>query len=144
MANFISKLLQNFKQLECEFFRILLKHVSDHLLVLFSFCMTVPLSRFSKFHFSFNDFGLGRLLLVLVRNTDCLKLFLENKDIFMSIVKKKLFLEAIVPRCSVKGCPQKFRKIHRKTPVPEVSFLENSQETTCARVSILIKLMQLY
>ena len=35
IANFTDKLLQNYKSLECEFFRILLKHVSDHLLMLF-------------------------------------------------------------------------------------------------------------
>ena len=35
-------LLQNYKLLECEIFRILLKHVSDHLSVLFSICMAVP------------------------------------------------------------------------------------------------------
>ena len=36
-ADFASKLLQNFKQFECEIFRILLKHVSDHLSVLFQY-----------------------------------------------------------------------------------------------------------
>ena len=37
IANFIVKLLQNYKYLECEIFRIFLKHVSDHLSVLFQF-----------------------------------------------------------------------------------------------------------
>ena len=36
-ANFTGKLLQNCKKLECKTFRILLKHVSDHLSVLFQF-----------------------------------------------------------------------------------------------------------
>ena len=35
IANFRGKLLQHYKQLECEIFMILLKHVSDHLSVLF-------------------------------------------------------------------------------------------------------------
>ena len=35
IANFTGKLLQNYKELECEIFRILLKHENDHLLVLF-------------------------------------------------------------------------------------------------------------
>ena len=30
IANFTSKLLQNYMQMECEIFRIFLKHVSDH------------------------------------------------------------------------------------------------------------------
>ena len=33
IVNFTSKLLQNYKYLDCEIFRILLKHVSDHLSV---------------------------------------------------------------------------------------------------------------
>ena len=37
IANFVGKLLQHYKQLECEIFRLLLKHVSDHLSVLFQF-----------------------------------------------------------------------------------------------------------
>ena len=37
IANSTGKLLQNYKQLECEILRILLKHVSDHLSVLFQF-----------------------------------------------------------------------------------------------------------
>ena len=37
IANFTGKLLQNYKQLESEIFRILLKHLSDHLPVLFQF-----------------------------------------------------------------------------------------------------------
>ena len=37
IANFTDTLLQNYKQLECEILRILLKQVSDHLSVLFQF-----------------------------------------------------------------------------------------------------------
>ena len=37
IANFVNKLRQNYKQLECELFMVLLKHVSDHLVVLFQF-----------------------------------------------------------------------------------------------------------
>ena len=37
LVNFTGELLQNYKWLECEIFRILLKHVSDHLSVLFHF-----------------------------------------------------------------------------------------------------------
>ena len=37
IVNFSGKLLQHYKQLECEIFRLLLKHVSDHLSVLFQF-----------------------------------------------------------------------------------------------------------
>ena len=37
IANFTSISLQNYKYLECENFRIILKHVSDHLSVLFQF-----------------------------------------------------------------------------------------------------------
>ena len=37
IANFTDKLLQNYKQLQTEIFRILFKHVSDHLSVLFQF-----------------------------------------------------------------------------------------------------------
>ena len=36
-ANFTGKLLQNYKYLECEIFRIFLQHVSDHLSVFFQF-----------------------------------------------------------------------------------------------------------
>ena len=35
IANFTGKLLQNYKQLECEIFRILLKHLSDHVTMFF-------------------------------------------------------------------------------------------------------------
>ena len=35
IANFTGKLLQNYRYLECEVFRILLKHVGNHLSVLF-------------------------------------------------------------------------------------------------------------
>ena len=35
-VNFKGKLLKHYKQLECKMFRILLKHVSDHLSVLFN------------------------------------------------------------------------------------------------------------
>ena len=37
IANFAGKLLQNYKQLEYKAFRILLKNVTDDLLVLFQF-----------------------------------------------------------------------------------------------------------
>ena len=37
IANFTGKLLQNYKLLECEILMILLKHISDHLSVLFQF-----------------------------------------------------------------------------------------------------------
>ena len=37
IANFTSKLVQNYKWLECEIFRIFLKDVSEHLSVLFQF-----------------------------------------------------------------------------------------------------------
>ena len=37
IANFTGKLVKNYKQLESEIFRILLKHLSDHLPVLFQF-----------------------------------------------------------------------------------------------------------
>ena len=37
ITNFTGKLLQNYTWLECDIFRILLKHVSDHLSVLFQF-----------------------------------------------------------------------------------------------------------
>ena len=37
MENFTGKLLQNYKQLEREIFRILLKHTINHLSVLFKF-----------------------------------------------------------------------------------------------------------
>ena len=52
MANFTGKLLKNDTYLEYEIFRILTKHVSDHLSVFFRFasfigvfssCMTEPL-----------------------------------------------------------------------------------------------------
>ena len=33
-----------------------------------------------------------------------------------------LTLEAVTQRCSIKRCSLKFRKIHRKTPVPESHF----------------------
>ena len=36
-SRLLFKLLQNYKQLECKIFRILLKHESDHLSVLFQF-----------------------------------------------------------------------------------------------------------
>ena len=39
--------MQNYKQLECEFFKILLKQVRDHLSIFFLICMTVPLKAFS-------------------------------------------------------------------------------------------------
>ena len=39
----------------------------------------------------------------------------------------KFTIEAIVQRCSVKRCSYKFRKIHRKTPVPQ------SEENTSDR-----------
>ena len=35
IADFTGKLLENYKLLECKVFRVLLKHVSDHLSVLF-------------------------------------------------------------------------------------------------------------
>ena len=35
-VNFKGKLLKHYKQLECKMFRILLKHVSDHLSVFFN------------------------------------------------------------------------------------------------------------
>ena len=35
-ANFTGKLLKNYKWLECKIFRILLKHINDHLLVIFN------------------------------------------------------------------------------------------------------------
>ena len=35
---------------------------------------------------------------------------------------KAFFLEAVIQRCSVKRCSQKFRKIQRKTTVPECLF----------------------
>ena len=44
IANFMGNLLQNYKQLECEIFWILLKQTSDHLCV-FSICMVVPLTK---------------------------------------------------------------------------------------------------
>ena len=37
ITNFTGKLQENYKWLECEIFKILLKHVSDHLSVLFQF-----------------------------------------------------------------------------------------------------------
>ena len=37
IANFTGKLLQNYMYVECEIFGILLKHVSDHLSVLYQF-----------------------------------------------------------------------------------------------------------
>ena len=37
LVNFTAKLLQSYKLLECKIVRILLKHVSDHLSVLFQF-----------------------------------------------------------------------------------------------------------
>ena len=37
ITNFTVKLLQSYKKLECEVFRLLLKHVKDHLSVLFQF-----------------------------------------------------------------------------------------------------------
>ena len=36
-ANFMSKLLQNYKYLKCQIFRILLKRVSDHLSTFFQY-----------------------------------------------------------------------------------------------------------
>ena len=50
ITDFTGKLLQNYKYLECEIFRILLKQVSDHLSVLFSICMTVPLNSIHHFN----------------------------------------------------------------------------------------------
>ena len=50
VANFTGKLLQNFKQMECEISRILLKHVNGHLSVLFQFCITGALNH-SRIHF---------------------------------------------------------------------------------------------
>ena len=37
IANFTGKLLQNYKYFECKIFRILFKHISDHLSVLIQF-----------------------------------------------------------------------------------------------------------
>ena len=37
IASFTGKLLQNYKQLECEIFRTFLKHASNHLSVIFQF-----------------------------------------------------------------------------------------------------------
>ena len=37
IANFTGKLLQNYKYFECKIFRILFRHVSDHLSVLIQF-----------------------------------------------------------------------------------------------------------
>ena len=37
IANFTGELLQNYEQLECKIFRIVLKHVRDNLSVLFQF-----------------------------------------------------------------------------------------------------------
>ena len=36
--------MQNYKQLKCEIFKVLLKHVSDELAVFCQFVMTVPLT----------------------------------------------------------------------------------------------------
>ena len=44
IANFTVNLLQNYKYLECEIFRIPLKHVSNQFISFFSICMTVPLN----------------------------------------------------------------------------------------------------
>ena len=48
IANFIGKLHQIYKQLECEIFNTLLKHVSNHLTVFFSIFITVPSSENSN------------------------------------------------------------------------------------------------
>ena len=42
IANFTGELLQNYKQLECELFRVFLKHVKQSIIHAFSICMTVP------------------------------------------------------------------------------------------------------
>ena len=36
-----------------------------------------------------------------------------------------LCIEAVIQKCSVKSCAWKFRKIHRKTPVPESLFKQS-------------------
>ena len=36
-----------------------------------------------------------------------------------------LCIEAVIQKCSVKRCAWKFRKIHRKTPVPESLFKQS-------------------
>ena len=39
IANLTGKLLQNYKYLQCEVFRVLLKHVNDHLSLNFQFAL---------------------------------------------------------------------------------------------------------
>ena len=48
IAHFTSKLLQNYKYLEWEIFRVHLKHASNHLSVFFSIYVTVPLIFFDS------------------------------------------------------------------------------------------------
>ena len=42
IANFTGKLLQNYKSLKCEIFKILLKHCKRPFISAFSICMAVP------------------------------------------------------------------------------------------------------
>ena len=76
MANFMGKLLQNYKYLQCKTFRILFKHISDHLSVFFLICMTVPLRDAApEYHFASN----GQKVYDLLFMND-LKLYATNES----------------------------------------------------------------
>ena len=85
IANFKGKLLENYKQMECEIFKILLKYVSDHLSVLLTIFayQEVRNVRFSKnlagFVKSLFRFG---LLLYCQRNKPLLFIAITLESIF--------------------------------------------------------------
>ena len=46
----------------------------------------------------------------------------QDRGNYENELKQGLCTEVVVRRCSVKKCSYKFRKIHRKTPVPDSHF----------------------
>ena len=46
----------------------------------------------------------------------------QDRGNYGNELKLGLCTEVVVRRCSVKKCSYKFRKIHRKTPVPDSHF----------------------
>ena len=49
-----------------------------------------------------------------------MKMLLTTQKLVFFVTDR--YLEAVVRRCSVKKCSHKFRRIHRKTPVPETLY----------------------
>ena len=51
------------------------------------------------------------------------QLGIVHEQLFLTTLNKGLIrIEAVVQKCSVKRCSQKFHKIHRKTYAPEPLF----------------------